>query len=135
MPVYAQSNEKFEQRFSNYNELNLPQVIERIGSKFDSVSGYREELKYNVLGKIIEQKVFSKSFIETIRYKYDKRNNVIEINRSNESNVPYPMYVDGGFPIYEKEEFQYKYDKRGYWIKKIHLANGKKILIEKRNYK
>jgi len=134
---FSQSNQKFEIRNSDYNELNLPQVIERIGSAFDSISGYRRELKYDKIGNIVEEKVFSKLDnqidIETIEYKYDTHNNVTEINRSN-PKYSYPIMVAGGLPIYAKVEFKYKYDIHGYWIKKTHIVNGKRIIIEKRKF-
>jgi len=135
--LYSQSSVKFEIRNSNYNELNLPQTIENIGSSFDSIFGYRREIKYDPIGNVVEEKIFSKLekiVIETIKFKYDRYNNIIEISRSNDAGILYPKNVDGGFPIYANEKYIFRYDKRGRWIKKTLIIKNKKMIVEKRKF-
>jgi len=135
---FSQKTEKFD-RYSNFNSLGLPQVIEKSCDKFDSISGFKEELKYNLIGKIIERKIYSKInreiSIETLKYDYDTVGNVIEISRSNKPKVPYPIFVAGGLPIYENEKFKYVYNKHGIWIRKYTIVDGKVIVTEKRKFK
>ena len=126
-------------RYSNYDAFGRPQLIEKTGDKLDSINGFREELQYDERGNIVQKKLFSKVSgkiqIESESFKYDRKNNIIEIVLKSEPKVSYPIYVDGGLPLYEREEIRYIYNKFGYWIKRKIIVNGETIIVDRRNYK
>jgi hypothetical protein len=127
-----------EKYYSNFNEKNLPQTIE-YKSLFDSISGYKKELKYDIKGNISEEKIYSKVnnqfIIETVNYIYNSKNCIIEINRSSLPKSDYPIMVLGGRFLYENEQFRYVYNKYNIWIKKFIIINGVEYLYTQRKFK
>jgi hypothetical protein len=102
------------------------------------------EKKYDSYNNIIEEKIYKKTDslnngkevfeIETILYKYDKLNNIIELNRSFNIPMEFPIVYGGGRAHYQNEKFRYIYNKDGLWIKKYWTVNEKEFLIEKRKF-
>lgn len=127
------------QKFSNFNFKNMPQTIEADTTKFDSIFGFREELKYDENNNIIEKKTYSK-INNTISvsiniFKYNDNNDVIEINRSKTPEIEYPAIIIGGRSQYKIEKFRYVYNTDGLWIEKYWIINNKEYLIQKRKFK
>jgi hypothetical protein len=125
----------------NKDEFSL---IEKYG---DSIWKFQFEYKYDSQYNIIEKKItdvfieedslknkIKNIEIETISYKFDKFNNVIELHRSFNNPVEFPIPYGGGRLHYEKENFRYVYNKNALWVKKFWIVNGKETLIEKRKF-
>ena len=127
-----------EEKYSNFNNLNLPQTIER-NSSLDSIFGYKSELLYDTIGNVIEEKTYSKNFdtlkIEINKYKYDKFNNVIELTRSSIPREKYPIHYGGGRSHYENEKFRYVYNHYNLWIEKYWIVENKEYLVAVRKFK
>lgn len=128
------------EQFSNFNKLGKPKIIERLDEL--GLWPYREIIEYDQNGNVIKSVKFSrdlndKSQIEktTVHYKYDERNNVIEIHREFEPKKVFPILTVGGPHKYEFEYFRYVYNDIGLWTKKYKTVNGKEYLIKKRKYK
>ena len=79
-------------------------------------------------GKTVNEKA-------TTYYKYDDRNNVIEIHREYLPKQEFPIIMIGGPAKYEFEYFRYKYNKNGLWSKKYKTVNGMEYVVAKRKYK
>jgi len=128
-----------EEKFSYFNEQNLPELIENGNTKIDSLTGYKEELIYDEKGNIQQSKTYSKineiDIIEINDYKYDSINNLTEIRRSEIPKQVYPIVIGGGRSHYEIENFRYVYNNDNLWIEKYWIVNNKEYLIEKRKFK
>ena len=124
---------------SKFNSKKMPELIERVGNRLDSLSGFRKETKYDDCDNIILERNFYKldNIIHenTNEYIRDLQNNVIEINRKSNPQEDYPIIMTGGFSQYENEKFEYIYNSKNLWTKKYWIVNGEKKLIEKRKYK
>lgn len=102
------------------------------------------EKKYDSYNNIIEEKIYKKTDslnngkevfeIESILYKYDKLNNIIELNRSFNIPMEFPIVYGDGRAHYQNEKIRYIYNKDGLWIKKYWTVNEKEFLIEKRKF-
>ncbi|GAL73415.1 hypothetical protein [Jejuia pallidilutea] len=133
------------EKYSDFTELGKPKLIE----KKDEVllkAFSKEKIEYDEKGNIIKSTEFTdykdspvspKPENEKciITYKYDDRNNVVEIHREYEPKQEFPIPITGGPFLYEYEYFRYKYNKNGLWTKKYKTVNGKEYLIAKRKYK
>ena len=105
---------------------------------------HKELIEYDKKGNVIKSiefsiyedlngKTINKKAITN--YKYDDRNNVIEIHREYEPKKEFPISITGGPFLYEYEYFRYKYNINGLWTKKYKTVNGKEYLVAKRKYK
>ncbi|WP_445721709.1 hypothetical protein [Flavobacterium sp.] len=126
--------------YSNFNHQNLPQTIERsCEGGVDSLFGYRYELKYDDKANVIEHKTFSKFEgvfrVETISYKYDTHNNIIELKRSNIPEEKYPRIMIGGRAHHEVEKFRYVFNENNLWTEKYWIVEEKEWLVAKRKFK
>lgn len=133
------------EKFTDFAELGKPKLIE----KKDQVllkTYSKEKIEYDEKGNIIKSTEFIdykdssvspklKNEKSTTYYKYDDRNNIIEIYREYEPKQEFPIIIIGKPSLYEYEYFRYKYNKDGLWIKKYKTVNGKEYLITKRKYK
>lgn len=133
------------EKYSDFTELGKPKLIE----KKDQVllKAYsKEKIEYDEKGNIIKSTEFidykdctvspkPENEKSTIYYKYDSRNNIIEIYREHEPKQEFPIIIIGGPSLYEYEYFRYIYNKDGLWVKKYKTVNGKEYLITKRKYK
>jgi len=133
------------EKYSDFTELGNPKLIE----KKDEVllkAFSKEQIEYDEKGNIIKSTQFTDYRDSTvspkpqnekciITYKYDDRNNVIEIHRKYEPKQEFPIPITGGPFLYEYEYFRYKYNKNRLWTKKYKTVNGKEYLIAKRKYK
>lgn len=133
-----------KEKYSDFNEFGKPKQIVRIDSSKFTLQPYKELIEYDKNGNIIKKIEFSsyedfdgKTIKETATtyYKYNDRNNVIEIHREFEPKQEFPIIMTGGPAKYEFEYFRYKYNKNGLWTKKYKTADGKEILVAKRTYK
>jgi hypothetical protein len=132
------------EKYSDFNEFGKPKKIEVIHpEKFDFLS-HKELIEYDDKGNIIKSTDFSnyedvngKTVNEKAitHFKYDDRNNVIEIHREYEPKQEFPIPITGGPFLYEHEYFRYKYNSNGLWTKKYKTVNGKEYLVAKRKYK
>lgn len=129
-------------KYSNHNSNGLPQLEESlVNFDFNKI-----EYTYDSKNNITEKKIYTNYFdeislkendsiqIETINFKYNKYNNVIQLKRSFKFPVKFPIIYGGGRSHYESEAFQYEYNKIGLWTKKYWIINGRKLLIEKRKF-
>jgi len=132
------------ERYSDFNELGKPKLIERIEESDIKAWPYKELMEYDKKGNIIKTTEFStyedlngKNVNEkaTTNYTYDERNNVIEIHREYEPKQEFTITITGGTFLYEYEYFRYKYNKNGLWHKKYTNVEGKEYLIAKRKNK
>ncbi|SFN69875.1 hypothetical protein SAMN04487989_102502 [Bizionia echini] len=132
------------EKYSDFNEQGKAQKITRIDSSKFTLLPYKELIEYDKNGNIIKTTELSsyedldgKTITETATtyYKYNDRNNVIEIHREFEPKQEFPIHMTGGPAKYEFEYFRYKYNKNGLWTKKYKTVNGKEYLIAKRKYK
>ncbi|GGH48318.1 hypothetical protein IA57_04225 [Mangrovimonas yunxiaonensis] len=132
------------EKYSDFNELGKPKLIERIEESDFKAWPFKELMEYDKKGNIIKSTQFStyedsngKIVKEkaTTHYKYDNQNNVIEIHREYEPKQEFPIIMIGGPAKYEFEYFRYKYNKKGLWTKKYKTVNGKEYLVAKRKYK
>ena len=132
------------EKYSDFNELGKPKLIERIEESDLKPWPYKELMEYDKKGNIIKSTEFSthqdlngKTVNEkaTTYYKYDDRNNVIEIHREYLPKQEFPIIMIGGPAKYEFEYFRYKYNKNGLWTKKYKTVNGMEYLVAKRKYK
>ena len=132
------------EKYSDFNELGKPKLIERIEKWDFKAWPYKEMIKYDKKGNIIKSTEFytcedlnGKTVSEktTTHYKYDNQNNVIEIQREYDPKQEFPIIMIGGPAKYEFEYFRYKYNKNGLWTKKYKTVNGKEYLVAKRKYK
>jgi hypothetical protein len=132
------------EKYSDFNELGKPKLIERIEESDFKLRPYKELIEYDKNGNVI--KLIQFSIYEdmngntvnekaTTNYKYDDRNNVIEIHRKFEPKQNFPIIMIGGPAKYEYEYFRYKYNKNGLWTKKYKTVNEKETLVAKRKYK
>ena len=130
--------------YSDFNELGKPKLIERIEESDFKAWPYKELKEYDKKGNIIKSTEFSiyedlngKTVNKkaTTYYKYDNRNNVIEIHREYEPKQKFPIIMIGGPSLYEYEHFKYKFNKDGLWTRKFKTVNGKEYLVAKRKYK
>lgn len=131
------------EKYSDFNKLGKPKLIERNEASQFKAFPYKESIEYDNGGnvsKTIKLSVYEDLNGETINekatvhYKYDHRNNVIEIHREYEPKQKFPIPITGGPFLYEYEYFRYKYNKNGLWTKKYKTVNGKENLIAKRKY-
>jgi len=132
------------EKYSDFNKLGKPKLIERIEESDFKAWPYKELIEYDKKGNIIKstessiyQDLNEKTINEksTTHYKYDVRNNVIEIHREYEPKQEFPIIMTGGPSLYEFEYYRYKYNKNGLWTKKYKTVNGKEYLVAKRKYK
>ena len=132
------------EKYSDFNELGKPKLIERSEESDLKPWPYKELMEYDKKGNIIKSTEFSthqdlngKTVNEkaTTYYKYDDRNNVIEIHREYLPKQEFPIIMIGGPAKYEFEYFRYKYNKNGLWTKKYKTVNGMEYLVAKRKYK
>jgi len=132
------------EKYSDFNELGKPKLIERIEESDFKMWPYKELIEYDDKGNVIKSTELSvkedlngKTINEkaTTNYKYDDRNNVIEIHREYEPKQEFPIPITGGPFLYEYEYFRYKYNKNGLWTKKYKTVNGKEYLVAIRKYK
>lgn len=139
------SNNKLNYSVEMYNRNDgtiSDTLIETEPKNYDDFS---IEQKYDSFNNIIERKITQKLIkrdslhneeeviqIETIFYKYDKLNNVIELNRSFNIPMEFPIVYGGGRSHYQNEKFRYIYNKDGLWTKKYWIIDGKEFFIEKR---
>ena len=125
-------------KYSNFDKLDNPQVIESIGKNKQTKKNIKYDDKGNIL-KLTEitynngTKVIKKT--EFTSYKYDQYNNVIELLRSSVPKMEYPIKMIGGPHLYENEFYKYEYNKDGLWTKKVCIINGNESYIWKREYK
>ncbi|WP_222984050.1 hypothetical protein [Flagellimonas meishanensis] len=133
------------EKYSDFTELGKPKLIEKKDEVLLKALS-KEQIEYDDKGNIIKSTEFTdyrdspvspKPENEKciITYKYDDRNNVIEINRKYEPKQEFPIAITGGPFLYEYEYFRYKYNKNGLWTKKFKTVDGKEYLIAKRKYK
>lgn len=132
------------EKYSDFNELGKPKMIERIEESDFKAWPYKELMEYDKKGNIVKSTEFiiyedlnGKTVNEkaTTYYKYDDRNNVIEIHREYEPKKEFPIPITGGPFLYEFEYFRYKYNRNELWTKKYKTVNGKEYLVAKRKYK
>ena len=132
------------EKYSDFNKLGKPKLIERIEESDFKMWPYEELIEYDDKGNVIKSTELSvkedlngKTINEkaTTNYKYDDRNNVIEIHREYEPKQEFPIPITGGPFLYDYEYFRYKYNKNGLWTKKYKTVNGKEYLVAKRKYK
>ena len=130
------------EKYSDFNELGKPKLIERIVESNIKLRPFKELIEYDNNGKIIKKTEFNYNLnnqekIEksTTIFKYDNRNNVIEIHREFEPKQKFPIIMIGGPSKYEFEYFRYIYNKNGLWTKKYKTVNGIENLVAKRKYK
>ncbi len=132
------------EKYSDFNQLGNPKLIERIEESEFKALPYKEFIEYDDNGNVVKITEFStyedlneKTIDEksTTHYKYDDRNNVIEIHREYEPKQEFPIIITGGPSMYEFEYYRYKYNKNGLWTKKYKTVNGKEYLVAKRKYK
>ena len=125
------------EKYFDFNESGKPKLIERIENSAFKTLPYKEMMKYNKKGNVIISTEFSiyedlngKTVNEkaTTYYKYDDRNNEIEIHREYEPKQEFPIPITGGPFLYEYEYFRYKYNKNGLWTKKYKTVDGKEYL-------
>ncbi len=128
------------EKYADFNIHGKPQVIERIDE--NNIWPYKETFEYDENGNIIKSIVFSSYFYgdtanekATTYFKYDGRNNVVEIRREFEPKQEFPILMVGGPHKYELESFRYIYNDLGLWTKKFKTINGKEYLVAKRKYK
>ncbi len=132
------------EKYSDFNELGKPQLIERIEELEFKAFPHKELIEYNDKGNIVKTIEFSiyedlkgKTIHEkaTTHFKYDEWNNVIEIHREFQPEQEFPIILIGGPAKHEFEYFRYKYNRIGLWLKKFKTVNGKENLVAKRKYK
>ncbi|WP_299611328.1 hypothetical protein [uncultured Aquimarina sp.] len=132
------------EKYSDFNKLGKPKLIERMEEPDIKAWPYKELIEYDKNGNVIQSIEFGiyedlngKIINEkaTTNYKYDDRNNLIEIHREYEPKREFPIPITGGPFLYEYEYFRYKYNKNGLWTKKYKTVNGKEYLVAKRKYK
>ena len=129
------------EKYSNFNKLGKPKLIERIEESDFKLWPFKEQLEYDNNGNIVKHIKFKYDYGDqniitkaTIHYKYNELNDVIEIHREFEPEREFPLLKNGPLK-YEYEFFRYKYNKNGLWTKKFKTTNGKEILVAKRKYK
>ena len=133
------------EKCSDFTELGKPTLIEKKDEVFLNAFS-KEQIEYDEKGNIIKSTEFTDYKDSTvspkpenekciITYKYDDRNNVVEINREYEPKQEFPIPITGGPFLFEYEYFRYKYNKNGLWTKKYKTVDGKEDLIAKRKYK
>ena len=132
------------ENYSDFNEFGKPKLIERIVDEPLKPLSYKELIEYDNHGNIAKSTEYSiyedfdgktSNEIAITYYKYDARNNVIEIRREFQPKRDFPIPITGGPSLYELEYFRYKYNKDGLWTKKYKTVDGKEYLIKKRIYK
>ncbi len=132
------------EKYSDFNELGKPKLIERIEESDFKAWPYKELIEYDEKGNVIKSTEFNtkedlngKTVNEKAitNYKYDYRNNVIEIQREYEPKQEFPIIIIGGPSLYEFEFYRYNYNKNGLWTKKYKTVNGMEYLVAKRKYK
>ena len=135
------------EKFSDFSEFSKPKLIERLNENEEAfdLEPFKEILEYDSIGNLVKETKFDNIYpeenntikkisIETNRFKYDDYGNITEIKREFTPKIKFPIEVLGGFPLYEHEKFEYKYNKNGLWVKKYLLVEGKKYLIKKREF-
>jgi len=81
------------------------------------------------------EKKVKNTYIQILSFEYNERNDIIKIERNSIPKGLYPHEdVDNFKTIYAVENYQYEYNKKGYWIKKYQVINNQKTLIEQRIY-
>jgi hypothetical protein len=135
-------NYRMTEKYSDFNEFGKPKLIERIQESDVKIWPFKELIEYDNNGNIIKKTKFNfdlnnqEKIEKSITFfKYDNRNNVIEIHREYEPKQKFPIIMVGGPAKYEFEYYRYKYNKNGLWIKKYKTVNGMEYLIAKRKYK
>jgi len=132
------------EKYSDFNKLGKPKLIERIEQTEFKAFPFKELIEYDNQANITKSTEYSTyedlngktiNEIATTYYKYDNRNNVIEIHREYEPRKEFPIPITGGPFLNEYEYFRYKYNKNGLWTKKYKTVNGKEYLVAKRKYK
>lgn len=127
------------EKYSDFNEFGKPGKLERI-EEF-GFSPYKEIFDFDENGNISKEIAYSEfkntkdslvREIESNSYKYDSKNNVIEIKREYNPKKTFPIPIAGGPSLYEIEKFRYVYNKNGLWIKKYKTVYGSEKLIAKR---
>ncbi len=136
--LIRKENKTYSEFFSKFNLNNEPQIIIRKGDFGISIP-QKEELKYDSKGNVIEERLyfFTGEEDETVEYNkfvYDEYNNIIKIERQFIPEQNFPILITGGRSLFQKEEYSYKYNKQGLWVKKYLTVNGKRKLIEKRRF-
>ena len=134
------------ENYSDFNKNSKPRLITRPDNKSLFFRPLKEELEYDSIGNLVKEihteieypssknDTIKKYTITINQYKYDLFGNIIEIRRQNNPKIEYPIIMTGGLPLYELENFKYKYNKDGLWLKKYWIAGGRKILLQKRKF-
>lgn len=129
--------------YSDFNKFGKPKLIERIEESEFKIFPYKELIEYDDIGNIIKEITFNVNFDSsgntkeekaTTSYKYDNRNSVIEIHREFDPKQEFPIVITGALPMYELENYTYKYNEKGLWTKKYKIVEGEKDLVVKRSY-
>jgi len=142
--THREYNYGLREKYSDFNELGKPKVIERIEESDFKIWPNKELIEYDNQGNITKSTEYSTyedlngktiNEIATTYYKYDDKKNVIGINREFEPKQEFPIIITGGPSMYEYEYYRYKYNKNGLWTKKYKTVNGKEYLVALRKYK
>lgn len=135
--TYSDFEKNYKPKYiKRYNEDNKPLHFFPLNEllEYDSVGNKIKEVKIEMEYPLSKSDTITKISVTTNNYKYDKYNNITEIRRQYSPKRENPIIMMGGFPLYELENFVYKYNKDGFWTRKYWIAGGKKLLIEKRKY-
>ena len=142
--THREYNYGLREKYSDFNKLGKPKVIERIEESDFKIWPNKELIEYDNQGNITKSTEYSTyedlngktiNEIATTYYKYDDKKNVIGINREFEPKQEFPIIITGGPSMYEYEYYRYKYNKNGLWTKKYKTVNGKEYLVALRKYK
>jgi hypothetical protein len=136
------------EKYSAFDKNSKPKLIERLNENGKPLYFFpiTENMEYDSIGNLIKETKTELEYasdndttkqykVEINTYKYDRFGNVIQLKREFSPKEEFPIIMTGGLPLYETEEFEYKYNEKGLWKKKYWIVQGKKRLLEKREFK
>lgn len=131
--------EKDKKKYTYKGTSRLPEkIITLYPEAEDSAFSLKKEFLYDDLGntKLIKNFYYIQNQLQVDieQYHYDKFQNVIKLERRSIPEKEYPIIMIGGYDKYKIEEFEYVYNQKQLWIKKYRIVDGKRILIEERDF-
>ncbi|MDC1162494.1 hypothetical protein OAT18_03550 [Tenacibaculum sp.] len=143
--VFKENGREFTEKFSKFNKLGKPELIEREKTnnykKTELPFIFKEILEYDERGNIITSIKHSqirhslKKEIETIEYKYNIWNDLIQVYRKFEQKKTFPICPEFSKVCkYKLEKYRYEYNNNGLWIKKYKIINNVETLSITRLY-
>lgn len=121
------------EKYSGFTACGKPRQIHRNDSIFFP---FKEVFEYNELCQLTKSSTWqwvNNNFLEsTEAYAYNDFGDVLEVKRSFDPSLKFPISVTGGLILYENERFEYRRGKYSFWTRKYRFANGKRKLITKR---